>query len=656
MNTCTCNKFGPLNVPIGPKNDKNATAPGDSGLCKFACQRDYCPEPCVVTSSPPLPNPVENKCKTEDRMYSDKNNILQGDIEIWSLDGTHLDHADDTDGHQYVTIVNLTPYTMVYVDGPPVPYQFSTWNFGDIPSGKSRKNEATYDIGIRIDFTTTNGIANYRLDGTDKTFSIKVTTHIPDFYERRVVLDLGNMGMGWRELGFPGERTSVALVITGSEQYGYVNSLQLNDVAWMRKMYNIIKDRQLRHVVVPGSHDAGMSTITTDSGWWNLGTSSNTETQSLDHYNQLRVGTRYFDMRIVSVNGGEFWSAHVNEEVTGTAVGATGESLDALVAGVNRFTTDYPGEVIVWAIRSMVDLDRSRSEEEDRYWDANKLSEFYTKLRTINNRCIGLKTVPTFDMQPMKNFMDLNNGKGCVLLLTEGRLKTGLPRGQQEAGIWHTPAFLHRDDYWAEEQYTQQNADKQIARMESYTRNNASSSNPVPDHTDDYFIMQWQCTPSALDVSLPPPTLQLIANQETNPALYHYGVNKMSPESFPTVILHDAVGLFHVSDLSEAAYNPMMQTLAIGLNLYMVPQNCKVSNIKHPLLEQKQQKKISGANDNTGFTVFSGVIFANGTVLDEAPPGFCRTCSYNDTSSIDHPTSNSTNRSQSRRADLRGSM
>jgi hypothetical protein len=170
------------------------------------------------------------------------------------------------------------------------------------------------------------------VEGTDKTFQIHVTTHIPDSYERRVIFDLGGMGMGWRELGFPGERVSVALVITGSEQYGYVNSLQLNNIAWMRTMYSIIKDRDLRHVVVPGSHDAGMSRITTNSGWNGLGIASNTETQSLDHYNQLRVGTRYFDMRLVSVNGGAFWSAHINEEVTAAPVGATGESLDGMYA------------------------------------------------------------------------------------------------------------------------------------------------------------------------------------------------------------------------------------------------------------------------------------------------------------------------------------
>ncbi|KAF2714397.1 PLC-like phosphodiesterase [Pleomassaria siparia CBS 279.74] len=588
---------------------------------------------------------AENECKVEDRMYSNED-ISQGTIETWKNDGTHLSRI--ADGHQWVTIVNLTPYRMVYTGGPN-PYQFSVWDFGDIPSGKARKNEATYNTNVGS-YTDTNGYANYRLDGTSKTFQVHVTTHIPDSYERRVVFDLGGMGMGWRELGFPGERASVALVITGSEQYGYINSLQLNNVAWMRAMYDVIKDRELRHVVVPGSHDAGMSIISTNSGWNGLGTASTTETQSLDHYNQLRVGTRYFDMRIVSVKGGNFWSAHINEEVTAAPVGATGESLDDLIRGVNRFTTDFPGEVIIWYIRSMVDLDSGKvTNQDDRYWDANKVNSFYTKLNDVNNRCIGLTNAVQLDMQPMKNFMGQNGNRGCVLLLTDGRLRDGLARDRVESGIYHGPTFLHRDDYWAQEQHTQETADKQIARMRSYTRDNGPSSGP----TDNYFIMQWQCTPSITDVLFPPASLQIIANQETNPALYHYGFNKMSPESFPTVILHDAVGLFHVSDLSEAGYNPMMQTLVIGLNLYMVSQNCKVSTTKHPLLQAKQAAESSAAAQSTAFKTFSGVIFANGTVLDEAPHAFCRTCTYSNTSSVDHPPLNTSSSYQSRTADLR---
>ncbi|KAK4096690.1 carbohydrate-binding module family 24 protein [Parathielavia hyrcaniae] len=644
IHACTCLSTGIL-VQTPPKTDKSGysfldESVDDHGLCKFACEHGYCPDVCGKR-----PVGGGNECLVGDRMYSDED-VPQEGVGVWSWDGQKLDHAEDTDGTQYVTIVNLTPYRMVHTPGPE-PYQFSVWEFGDVPSGKARENEVMYDTGLHVrSFVDTNGYANYKLEGTDKTFKVHVTTHIPDRYERRVVFDLGGMGMGWRELGFPGERVSVALIITGSEEYGYVNSLQLNNIAWMRSMYDVIKDRHLRHVVVPGAHDAAASKIS-DGGWFGGGTSLNTATQSLDHYNQLRVGVRYFDMRIVSINGGDFWGAHVNDETSAAPLGATGESLDDLILGINRFTTDYPGEVIVWSIRYMTDLDNKKHSSDDRYWSANKAAEFYTQLERINNRCPpDLGSNPTFDKRPLKDFMDANDGKGCVLIFTKGELRDGIAKDRTSSSIYRLGDHLDLDDYWAEDNRPGRVAQKQTARLLDHTRDGMPDAGDPDD--DNYFIMQWQVTLGLGDMALPPFSIQLVANQATNPGLYNYGVNEMTPEYFPTVIMHDAVGLFHISDLSFENYNPMMQTLVIGL--YMVSQNCNVSKIKHPFLEGAEAAAGSGflsrarspARVSSGFQTFRGVIFANGTVLDEAPPGFCRTCTYNDTVAVDHPEVNGT--------------
>ncbi|KAK3390748.1 pectate lyase superfamily protein-domain-containing protein [Podospora didyma] len=317
------------------------------------------------------PHPSDDEtCKAADRTYSSVEMEL-GEVEFWSNDGTKLNHAEDADGHQWVTIVNLTLYKFVHLAGPKE-YQLAPWDFVDVPPGKARKNEATYKLDMGS-------------FGTDKTFNVHVTTHITDSYERRVVFDLQGMGMGWRELGFPGERVSVALIITRSVEYGFVNSLQLNNVARMRSMYDMIKDRQLRQFVVPGSHDAAMSKITPDidGGWWNLGMASDPETQSLDHYNQMRVGVRYFDMRIVSVKKGAFC-----------------------------YMTNIDSEP-----------------DSDRYWDINMVNTFFTKLERINNRCPpNLPRTPTFNKRPIKDFLDANQGKGCVMLITDPkRNNTAVP-------------------------------------------------------------------------------------------------------------------------------------------------------------------------------------------------------------------------------------
>ncbi|KAM3498799.1 hypothetical protein MY10362_007902 [Beauveria mimosiformis] len=60
-------------------------------------------------------------------------------------------------------------------------------------------------------------------------------------------------------------------------------------------------------------------------------------------------------------------------------------------------------------------------------------------------------------------------------------------------------------------------------------------------------------------------------------------------DTFPTVIPHDAVGLFRADQITEKYYDPTMQVFVRGLNLYMVSQNGKVSNSKNPAGEIAQQ-------------------------------------------------------------------
>ncbi|KFZ10200.1 hypothetical protein V502_08262 [Pseudogymnoascus sp. VKM F-4520 (FW-2644)] len=170
--------------------------------------------------------------------------------------------------------------------------------------------------GVMSDITFTGG--NYsHVQGWAVALYQKASGYFDNMWLWRVVFDLGGMGMGWRELGFPGERVSVALVITGSEQYG-----------------------------------------------------------------------------------------------------------------------------------SIVDLDNGRLVSKDqRYWSADKLNKFYVKLEDSSNRCVGLTNTPKFDMQPMKNFMDKNGGKGCVLLLADGRLQTGLSTDRVAFGIYSCNSYLNNDDF-----------------------------------------------------------------------------------------------------------------------------------------------------------------------------------------------------------------
>jgi len=99
-----------------------------------------------------------------------------------------------------------------------------------------------YTTNIKANPVDDNGEAYYKLEGTSKTFTIRGTAHIPDTYPMRTVVDLTGMGLGQREYGNPEQEVPVTLVITGSEDYGYITSLgfgQRNN--WMRQLYDVIK-------------------------------------------------------------------------------------------------------------------------------------------------------------------------------------------------------------------------------------------------------------------------------------------------------------------------------------------------------------------------------------------------------------------------------
>jgi hypothetical protein len=458
----------------------------------------------------------------------------------------------------------------------------------------------------------TNGEAYYEIEGTNKKFTIRGTTHIPSAFPRRTVVDLRGMGLGQREYNNPGDGIPVTLVITGSESYGYMSSINFAAANWMRQLAPVIKRRQLRHVVMPGSHDSGMSVIS--RAWDGMGIPANTQTQGLNIHNQLLIGIRYFDLRIVSVSGGKFWAAHVSDEVATAPLGGTGESLDDIIRGVNSFTSEYPGEIIIFWIRYMTDMNLNVPIGKDRWWSEKKANEFYTKLESIQNRCSDLTDDPKFDRREAREFMDMNGGAGCVLLMLNGKLKDGITFQRPSSGIYWGRNYMDLDDYWAEKEKPEELAAAQIARMKVNKRDKGNN--------DRFFIMQWQSTPN-FGQSTFLKGLDSYAIELVNPMLYWKAVNEMSFEYWPTVIMQDYVGYLHLGGDELVRMGAELQVLAIGLNIYMVSLNCGVSRVRHPLLGKNS--RIGAVMNSTNFAIdalapkFNGIIYANGTV-DLYPP------------------------------------
>ncbi|KAM0247239.1 hypothetical protein ACHAQJ_009924 [Trichoderma viride] len=520
----------------------------------------------------------------------------------WNL----IDDINTVSGsRQYITIVNLTPHRFILQNTHS--YQMDVFDWGDVPQGHARQNTVVYTNKFGASPVDDNGEAYYAIDGTNQTFTVRATTHIPDANPLRTVIDTSGMDQGQREYLDPAEQSPVTLVITGSDSYGFITSIKYGPGNWMKNIYDVIKDRQIQHVVMPGTHDSGMSTIS--GKILGGGISENTQTQGISIYDQLYAGARYFDLRVGSVHSitnnsnYSFWTMHVNGETAEVALGNTGESLDSVVSEINQFTTESPGEVIFFHVRYLVGI-REVPSLGPIYWTDSIVDDFFGKLRGVNNRCGSLDTSSTFNQKPASYFMDQNGGNGCVIFLLAGDLQPNVTQDSVSDGIYQANQLSIADD-WSNLGDTQPMAEDQASDWKAVSRGGSS---------DTFHISQWLVSADIFTTTLY--TIEGLGILPTNPALYWMGVNNMTPQSWPTVILTDYIGVVVKGQHSWEQLSADLYTLAVGLNLYMVSENCDVSTTISPLLSDVSSKlKITSLSKS-----WKSIIYANGTVVNEPPP------------------------------------
>lgn len=382
LHVCSCTATGGLIKPPPRKpgfTGKPIAGINDEKLCDFACSRGWCPsDVCDFRDDAGGDEEVDpdQACKAGDRTFSKKTSGRDGEYMRWPL---MLPENAATTGRRYITIVNLTPHTFKLTSTHK--YQMDDWDWGDIPCGRSRQNVAHYTEDVSANPVDDNGEAYYDIGDTGKKFVVRVTTHIPDTYLHRVVFDLTGMGMGQREYKVPGQEVSVTLVITGSDSYGFITSLSFGPANWMNGIKKEIEHRRLTDMVMPGTHDSGMSKLTTAilSG----AADSNTQTQLLNVHDQLRVGARWFDLRVSSVHkvtnccgDYEFWTSHLSEELDEVPIGRSGEKFDEVIDEINEFTGESPGEVIVLQFRYLVGI-RNVPSYGPVYWGDSVKNDFF---------------------------------------------------------------------------------------------------------------------------------------------------------------------------------------------------------------------------------------------------------------------------------------
>ncbi|KAI8189636.1 Mutanase [Colletotrichum sp. SAR 10_75] len=554
---------------------KGTGATGFTKLCEFTCKYGYCPVSAYACRLDyPIPDEGD-RCDVRDNTW----------LERTMPDVQHAMYPMPTSTIHYITIVNLTPYTFRYLKDRSNYYQVAA-DFDDIPPGQSRQNKARWATSgtSRAD---DNGEAYFEVKGTNHEFRIRCTTHYPSDMPIRFVVDLDGWGLGVKEYEVPETEVSIT-----------------SPVAWMDSIKEHIKGRLVKHVIMPGAHDAGMSVI--GKYQWG-GTSMDTQTQAYGIAKQLELGARYFDLR-PAIADGEFHIFHVTDPRATVILGASGVTLQNVINDINDFYLSHPGEVVFLWMRDMVSF-RGGLFGGGHPFDGDEMAQFFDKLRGIRNRCRGLTEATRLQERVMGELMEQNDGRGCVaIILDQFGVDEGIPQDDPASGIFLAGKHMDRTDRWEEDVGTTpaQLLGYQVTGFDDPVRRRLE-----PSKGGDFFVSQWVLNAKHEDAVFY--GLENLANYLTTPMLYYGGVAEMTPDMFPTVMLMDYIGMRVSGDTTANNRAAELRTLALGLNLYMVSENCYVSKRRNPLVK-KSGKRLAAP--------WNGIIFANGTRIDNPPPNF----------------------------------
>jgi len=259
----------------------------------------------------------------------------------------------------HLVLNNGTDCDWHLVGGSLASYQMEKWQFpSTIKAGTSEKiyiewgqtHTNSYGWPTSTNRSDDNGSVKYSCDGhvfklygRNEHLAITSEGDFPRYFERGTKLDLG-----WRHDG----EVSFTLCGTSEVDHYWASSLgtALNLLYDQRQ---IIRYKTLTEICIPGTHDSGMSEISSPT----LGAKeANVATQSKSMIEQLKLGARYFDIRPV-LGGREFYTGHYStiskddlswyyrEALTAIGIngnkiilGARGQSIKSIVRDINAFT------------------------------------------------------------------------------------------------------------------------------------------------------------------------------------------------------------------------------------------------------------------------------------------------------------------------------
>lgn len=232
---------------------------------------------------------------------------------------------------------------------------------------------------------------------------------------------------------------------------------------WMGNNIDVIGDKELHQICMPGAHDAGMY-FSQHSTYF--GGTAMTLTQERNIYKMLCLGVRFFDIRPI-IGSDEYWTGHYSH-IPGSFQGARGDSIDNIIQQINNFTS-HANELIILDVSHDMNTDKGY-----RHFTKEEYIALLDKFCQIND----LRFIGNSPSSALVNG-SISNGKSSVIIRVDcSQFSNEIPEKYTAAGIITMNNYPIYNKYANTSSWEKMWCD-QLCKMENGHYN---------------FLLSWTCT------------------------------------------------------------------------------------------------------------------------------------------------------------------
>jgi K+-transporting ATPase c subunit len=260
--------------------------------------------------------------------------------------------------------------------------------------------------------------------------------------------------------------------------------------AWMQNNLSVLGSSTLRQICMPGTHDAGMSTVASGTLFSD---NCNTQTQTSAILGQLQAGSRYFDIRPV-ISGGQYLTGHysdIGSGSTNTWQGGNGQSIQSIISDINTFTASN-GELIILNLSADLDTDLGNSSYApftQAQWNA-----LFSLMQGINNLYI-YSASGSVDLTTLTLDTYIGNGSAAVVVIVNPSA-SGISLGSYANQGFYPAASFPSYNVYSDTNDLNTMISDQISKMQTQRTS--------PDSV--FFLLSWTLTQDSLQAAACPLT------------------------------------------------------------------------------------------------------------------------------------------------------